>query len=830
MHLLNSIIAVYVILCAYQHSAQACEEGWFGPECQYKCRCQESCSSEGECPDKCQDGWFGYKCQYRLVQYKAKTFYSEDNLTTVLNDNDEATCIQIEAEPISINLTTICYNPWIRLFTLQPDLLYTLEISFLDNNSQYVKATLKERLLVQDNVVDIHISVNYDFIHYIILQGEAIQRICSLWILSGQNVATKQNVYHSNLDISEIDTDLPQYPQASDGVYTCNTYDSENAGIYWEIVMNSSFVINEYSFYFNDVLGVSNFTFQRFNDDGKIYNTFNSTEIHSANSYGLITISKTITKAFTFELRSSSTNTNLTFLLCEVEAFTECSEGTWGVQCTNTCNENCPDLCRFDDGLCNNGCFGYSDPPRCTIACAAGSWGLNCTKTCSNHCFNSLCDRVTGLCDIGCIGYSDPPRCSTECDLGFSDFNCMTECNSCVDSSCDSKTGWCVRGCVGFSNAPYCTIACEEGRWGFNCSETCSNQCFNSTCDRITGLCDKGCIEYSDPPYCTKACGSGTWGLNCTKTCSNFCLISSCDRVTGLCDRGCIGYRDPPHCTTDCETGFWGINCINKCNRCVDLLCNSKTGWCDSGCVGFSDAPHCTTACATGSWGVNCTNKCSNSCVELSCDSVTGFCDLGCMPSTNCTLLLEASESFSQQTALAIAISIALAVTLAIVIGFIVLKVNGKLRLKPKENAPDVTHSPKIAKDEDAYHHISKLEHEDYSEMNETENPNISSVYNILVIHSSDEHAYHLHTSKEGNDSDAYCEMNAPCERNSYTNAQDPNYFLDSCKPGSEANDIAVHVESNRSTSTYLNPVNMNANQQIDYLNGNSYEKQINSF
>ncbi|XP_055885050.1 multiple epidermal growth factor-like domains protein 10 isoform X1 [Biomphalaria glabrata] len=786
MHLLNSIIAVCVILCAYQHSAQACEEGWFGPECQYKCRCQQSCSPEGECPDKCQDGWFGYKCQYRLVQYKVKTFYSQVDLTTLLNDNDETTCIQIEAEQIFINLTTIYYNPWIRLFTQQPDLLYTLEISFRDNNSQYVNATSKERLLVQENVVDIHISVNYDFIHYIILQGEAIQRICSLWILSGQNVATKQNVYHSNLSISQIDTDLPQYPQASDGVYTCNTYDSENAGIYWEIVMNSSFVLNEYSFYFNDVFGASRyFTFQGFNNDGEIYNTFKSSEINSANAYGFITRDNTLTKAFTFELTSSSTYTNLTLLLCEVEAFTECSEGTWGVQCTNTCNEDCPHLCRFDDGLCNNGCFGYSDPPRCTIACAAGSWGLNCTKTCSDHCLNSLCDRVTGLCDIGCIGYSDPPRCST---------------------------------------------ACEEGRWGFNCSKTCSNQCFNSTCDRITGLCDRGCIEYSDPPYCTKACGSGTWGLNCTKTCSNYCLISSCDRVTGLCDKGCIGYRDPPHCTTDCDTGFWGINCINKCNRCVDLSCNSKTGWCDSGCVGFSDAPYCTTACATGSWGVNCTNKCSNSCVELSCDSITGFCDLGCMPSTNCTLLLEASESFSQQTVLAIAISIALAVTLAIVIGFIVLKVNGKLRLKPKENAHDVTHSPKIVNDEDPYDHISKLEHEDYNEVNEKEDPNISNGYNMLAKHSSDEHAYHLHTSKEGNGSDAYCEMNAPCERNSYINDQDPNYLLASCKPGSEANDIALDVESDGSTSTYLYPVNLNVNQQIDYLNGNSYEKQINSF
>ncbi|KAK6991036.1 hypothetical protein BgiMline_014383, partial [Biomphalaria glabrata] len=69
-----------------------------------------------------------------------------------------------------------------------------------------------------------------------------------------QNVATKKNVYYSNSSISQIDTNLPQYPQASDGVYTCNENDTGNAAAYWEIVLSSSFILKQYSFYFNDVL------------------------------------------------------------------------------------------------------------------------------------------------------------------------------------------------------------------------------------------------------------------------------------------------------------------------------------------------------------------------------------------------------------------------------------------------------------------------------------------------------------------------------------------------------------------------------------------------
>uniref|UniRef100_UPI0038B3A254 hypothetical protein n=1 Tax=Staphylococcus aureus TaxID=1280 RepID=UPI0038B3A254 len=70
-YVLLSAIASSVIFTAYQHTAQACEDGWFGPECNFKCRCQQSCNFEGECPDKCEVGWFGYKCQYRLKPYKA---------------------------------------------------------------------------------------------------------------------------------------------------------------------------------------------------------------------------------------------------------------------------------------------------------------------------------------------------------------------------------------------------------------------------------------------------------------------------------------------------------------------------------------------------------------------------------------------------------------------------------------------------------------------------------------------------------------------------------------------------------------------------------------
>ncbi|XP_055885061.1 multiple epidermal growth factor-like domains protein 10 isoform X2 [Biomphalaria glabrata] len=676
------IVAASAVLNSYQQAAQACENGWFGPECQYKCRCQQTCSPEGECPGQCDVGWFGYKCQYSLVTYTATTGQSQDDLTFPLNDNNENTCVAIGNQAIVITFINICYKPWIRLHTQDPDLLYSLKITLLDKQNQSAVLTSKERYIVQHEIVDIHILVENFFVRRMILEGEAIQRLCSLWILKGQNVATKQSVYYSTSDIVGIDTGLPQYPQATDEAITCNRNDDGVAGTTWQVVLKTPFLIKQVDFFVNDSIGGSRyFTIKKFDIYNALYNVYITPTGPSNNYYGSVSWYTTPTKAFTFSVTNSGTNTNQILLLCEVLAYSDCNEGTWGVQCQNTCNKSCPTTCRFDDGLCNDGCFGYSDPPRCAKACEAGTWGLNCTKKCSNHCFNSSCDRNTGVCDKGCLGYSNPPDCTLECETGFWGLNCINTCDRCVDFSCNGKTGWCDKGCVVANDPSYCMITCRPGTWGVNCSNTCSNHCFNSSCDSKIGLCDRGCLGYSDYPDCTLACTPGTWGVNCSNTCSNQCFNSSCNSKTGLCDRGCLGYSDYPDCTLACRPGTWGVNCSNTCsNHCFNSSCDSKIGLCDRGCLGYSDYPDCTLACSAGSWGVNCTGKCSDSCVELSCDSKTGFCKQGCIVIMN-------SEVISQQTIVTIAAS-ATAVLVAIIICIIVLKLKGTICLKKIRTIP----------------------------------------------------------------------------------------------------------------------------------------------
>ncbi|KAK0046233.1 multiple epidermal growth factor-like domains protein 6, partial [Biomphalaria pfeifferi] len=442
---------------------QTCEDGWFGPECRYKCHCQHSCNHDGKCPDKCDLGWFGYKCQYRTTEYKAVA--DNGDLTFTLNDDDDATCINIKTEALVLHLLYSIPIPWIRMFTLKP--------------------------------------VAKKYIKHIILEGEAIRQLCSLWIISGQNVAIKQNVYYSNVNTNLFDTQLQHYPQATDGLYDCNISDTGIAGTNWVLVLNPSFFTKTYYFFVNDTFGgYRNTTIKSYNNSGQMTDTFNFVNLTSSTSYGFGHESLEPTTAIAFSMTSSTTNNIVTFLLCEVETFTECREGTWGVQCQNKCNENCPDSCRFDDGLCSNGCFGYSDPPRCTNECEPGTWGLNCTKRCNHQCFNSSCDKITGVCD---------------------------------------------KVCYGFSNPPHCTTGCNFGKWGFNCNEICPKECFNLSCDGISGMCTQGCLGYSDPPKCISACTAGLYGINCASKCSDQCLNQTCDAITG-------------HCI-HCREGFQGLFC-----------------------------------------------------------------------------------------------------------------------------------------------------------------------------------------------------------------------------------------------------------------------------
>uniref|UniRef100_A0A2C9K5S8 Fucolectin tachylectin-4 pentraxin-1 domain-containing protein n=1 Tax=Biomphalaria glabrata TaxID=6526 RepID=A0A2C9K5S8_BIOGL len=269
---------------------------------------------------------------------------------------------------------------------------------------------LEPTILTRGNTVDIRYVLDRDpvgRISQISLEGKVVQHLCSLWVSGGQNIALKQQVLY-NESSSGIST---PYAAAVDGIKQCPKINLTDEYIYWSINLNQPYDIIEYRFYLYSKSGANtDFTLDfitKESDEWPLY-------------YGRLPLNALVivdwlildVKSIYISATKPASHDVLPILLCEVEAYIDCQKGTWGVHCENTCNASCPDNCRSDDGLCNEACFGYNDPPNFKTDCETGTWGYNCGNKCSNNCMQSSCVSKTGVCDRGCLGYSDPPFCT----------------------------------------------------------------------------------------------------------------------------------------------------------------------------------------------------------------------------------------------------------------------------------------------------------------------------------------------------------------------------------------------------------------------------------
>ncbi|KAH9508798.1 hypothetical protein Btru_050089 [Bulinus truncatus] len=169
------------------------------------------------------------------------------------------------------------------------------------------------------------------------------------------------------------------------------------------------------------------------------------------------------------------------------------------------------------------------------ITCDLGYWGINCLNTC-NNCFQLECNNLNGLCTQGCLGYSNPPYCSEGCLQGHYGKNCANKClDSCFNNTCNAHTGKCLKCFTGFEG-DFCLQECQPEFWGQDCLNNCSGYCYNSSCNNVNGSCNGGCAGAYDPPVCNKTCHSGSHGKNCSEQCSSTCVNGTCDGITGLCD------------------------------------------------------------------------------------------------------------------------------------------------------------------------------------------------------------------------------------------------------------------------------------------------------
>ncbi|KAI8773350.1 multiple epidermal growth factor domains 10, partial [Biomphalaria glabrata] len=464
-----------------------------------------------------------------------------------LKDNNDKTCDDYVAE-VRVSWNREYMLTWVRLVMREIKNDLNIKILFKVKGSQVFKVCSQRRIHhVSTKILDVW-CLDVALVREVKIEGN-LGGLCSLHISGGHNFAYKQNaVLSSNYGTDDrgdkaVDGNRnPDYSKKS-----CAHSGTHENYPKLTLTLSHPVVITRVVLYNRNKheIRLMKFILQLFKKNDHIWYSYQNRSDTPLPTYTIIMSSKEQTEKMSITATEIDRqyNDKPIITLCEVEAYGECSEGYWGLLCTNKCPKECSTNCHIENGQCNTICFGNSDLPVCQAECALGQWGINCKERCSNVCHKSSCNRISGICDQGCLGYSDPPTCRFICSRGRWGINCSQRCShECLNSSCNASTGHCDKGCLGYSNPPLCNLTCSSGEWGVNCSQTCSERCYNSSCNQTNGVCDQGCLGYNDPPQCNSTCFNGLWGLNCSQTCPEKCLNSSCLATSGECDQSFPGY------------------------------------------------------------------------------------------------------------------------------------------------------------------------------------------------------------------------------------------------------------------------------------------------
>ncbi|XP_052809767.1 uncharacterized protein LOC128238182 isoform X2 [Mya arenaria] len=216
--------------------------------------------------------------------------------------------------------------------------------------------------------------------------------------------------------------------------------------------------------------------------------------------------------------------------------------------CAHTCQDNLGGYyCLCDDG------FHIANDGRSCEVCEKGTYGVNCSSTCNCEAEKAVtCDNIVGtcICKQGWAG-DDCSEDIDECHLGTHNCSENAACRN-IDGGvlCDCHTGYQKTG------GGLCA-KCDRNYFGEACRRRC--ECFEDekqfSCDHIDGQCrcKKGFLRKTESETCDR-CINNTYGLDCANICECNTTNSadsnqSCDEKDGTCF--CNKFWDGISCNVD---------------------------------------------------------------------------------------------------------------------------------------------------------------------------------------------------------------------------------------------------------------------------------------
>ncbi|KAH9490834.1 hypothetical protein Btru_033519 [Bulinus truncatus] len=264
---------------------------------------------------------------------------------------------------------------------------------------------------VNSRTVDVRCE-NIEFINRVILEGEGITSLCSVYISAGRNVAMKQPTEQTSTNDTYYAWTAVDGNTSTAAPYgSCTLTNTTDMSPTWTLTFNGPVIVNSFEIYSRV--------------DSPMRQYFTNSRLQTLDKNNAIVVNNTMpyTPYTSTNINPTPiqkikiTATNFTYpdailSLCEVMAFGECPVDKWGVNCMEDCSETCQyKYCNNINGLCTAGCNGYSDPPYCTKACTKGYYGTNCGRRCPAGCPSEECDKTNGTCLLACRPNYQGPFC-----------------------------------------------------------------------------------------------------------------------------------------------------------------------------------------------------------------------------------------------------------------------------------------------------------------------------------------------------------------------------------------------------------------------------------
>ncbi|XP_055862158.1 uncharacterized protein LOC106068399 isoform X6 [Biomphalaria glabrata] len=583
-------LSIYYLL----HTVSACDKGWFGSSCQYKCRCdQNSCDPLGRCTGslKCLNGWFGPSCQYQNLAIPENM---EPSVNKVLVDQNDDTCDgHLQGAILDWKGSAFYPVTWIRL-TFKDRAVSNLTLSFealqgakvnQSPRNMYTTCSKETRVLSNSRTLDIFCE-SAPIVYSVRLQGAGIESLCSVYISGGRNVALRQSTWMSSVSTLYSKTAasvVDGVGHNSSAATTCVSTSQEDRTPRLIVTMARPVYFSRYilvnpaptQMRSNSLL-VEAFTFKNV-----------IIENHTAANPNPPSKTTVITPRQRDSVnRLEITSLNGTLWLCEVEIYGDviCPTGTYGLDCDMPCHcANATETCFVSTGQCRSGCARGTQGEGCTQACGPGQHGVDCKEQCSQNCVDKICNGTTGQCH-SCVHGFTGDMCDQVCTKGYYGPNCVHMCpQNCQDMQCDAVDGHCL-ACVSGYQGVRCERECNKGHYGVKCNYSCPENCKNKTCHASTGQCFQ-CVPGYRGDKCQEACDIGFHGALCSQTCPKQCNNSHCNVTTGLC-LGCQDGYYGDACDQVCVSGSYGRDCSMNCSDVCNVpTCHPVTGACPADCV-----------------------------------------------------------------------------------------------------------------------------------------------------------------------------------------------------------------------------------------------------